>query len=72
VLEQKLIKAQKLKHETSLNQIKKIKEQLFPEGGLQERFDNILWLNLKFGKEVINQIIELAHVESMEFTIVSE
>lgn len=70
ILEQKLIKAQKLKHETSLNQIKKIKEQLFPEGGLQERFDNILWLNLKYGNEVIHQIIELAQVEMMEFTII--
>lgn len=69
MLEQKLNKAQKLKHETSINQIKKIKEQLFPEGGLQERFDNILWLNLKFGQHIIDQTIELADLEEQQFII---
>jgi uncharacterized protein YllA (UPF0747 family) len=71
VLEQKTIKAQKNKHEISINQLKKIKESLFPEGGLQERYENILWLNMKFGNEVINLLIELADLESKAFVIIS-
>jgi uncharacterized protein YllA (UPF0747 family) len=71
MLEQKTIKAQKNKHEISINQLKKIKESLFPEGGLQERYENILWLNMKFGNEVINLLIELADLESKAFVIIS-
>lgn len=71
ILEQKLNKAQKLKHETSINQIKRIKEQLFPAGGLQERYENVLWLNLKFEQISMNEIIELACVNDHEIIICS-
>lgn len=71
VLEQKTAKAQKNKHEISLNQLKKIKENLFPEGGLQERYENILWLNMKFGNDLIEQLIELASIDKKEFIIIT-
>jgi bacillithiol biosynthesis cysteine-adding enzyme BshC len=70
MLVQKATKAQKSKHDISINQIKKIKESLFPEGGLQERYENILWLNLKFGDDLIEHLIELASLEKNEFTII--
>jgi bacillithiol synthase len=72
MLIQKASKAQKNKHDISLNQLKKIKENLFPEGGLQERYENMLWLNLKFGNHVIDQLIALAEVDQKSFTVISE
>jgi bacillithiol biosynthesis cysteine-adding enzyme BshC len=71
MLEHKAEKAQKNKHEISINQLKKIKETLFPEGGLQERYDNILWLNAKFGKGLIQQIISLSDIEAQRICVVA-
>jgi bacillithiol synthase len=48
-LESRTMKAEKQKHETTLNQIKTLQQKLFPNGGLQERTDNILPIYLKFG-----------------------
>jgi bacillithiol synthase len=48
-LESRTLKAEKQKHETSLNQLKAVQQKLFPNGGLQERTDNILPIYLKFG-----------------------
>ena len=71
ILANKLTKAQKVKHEIVINQLKKIKESLFPNGGIQERYENIIWLNWKFGNGVIDEIIALANLESNSFTILS-
>ena len=57
----KLNKAQKAKHEVAINQIKRIKENLFPHNGLQERYDNILWLQSKFGNDVIDELVKAAN-----------
>jgi len=38
----RLKKAEEKKHETAINQLEKIKEKLFPGGGLQERKENVL------------------------------
>lgn len=49
VLETKLIRAQKQKDEASVNQVKKIKEKLFPESSLQERHDNFIPSYIQYG-----------------------
>ena len=49
-LQAKMLKAEKQKQETSLNQIKKIKEKLFPEGNLQERQENFIPFYLLHGE----------------------
>ncbi len=67
----KINKASKQRHETQIGQIKKVKEQLFPEGNLQERYDNILWLQQKFGVSVIDTINSLANPFLKEFTIIT-
>jgi bacillithiol synthase len=46
-IESKFIKAEKAKSDTGINQINKIKEKLFPEGTLQERYDNFISYYLK-------------------------
>ena len=52
-LEQKLLRLEKNKHETTLNQIEKIKAQLFPNNSLQERHDNFIPFYLKYGDNFI-------------------
>jgi bacillithiol biosynthesis cysteine-adding enzyme BshC len=52
-IESKLMRSEKQKQETGINQIKKIKEKLFPENSLQERYDNFIPYYLKLGKQFI-------------------
>ena len=44
--------------ETSINQIRNIKNKLFPEGQLQERFENFIPFYIKFGQKFFDLLIE--------------
>jgi len=55
-IEGKMLKAEKQKQETGIQQIKKIKNKFFPEGMLQERYDNFAPYYLKSGKQFIEQL----------------
>jgi bacillithiol synthase len=46
--ESRLLRAEKQKHEVSVNQIRALREKLFPGNGLQERYDNFLPYLLKY------------------------
>jgi bacillithiol biosynthesis cysteine-adding enzyme BshC len=48
-IEAKMMKAEKQQHETALNQIKSVKEKLYPGSVLQERFENFMPFYLKHG-----------------------
>ena len=52
-LHEKFIRIQKKNHEVSINQIAKIKKQLFPNNLLQERYDNFIPFYLKSGNNFI-------------------
>lgn len=52
----RLIRAEKQKHEVTLNQIRALKEKLFPGNGLQERYDNFLPYLLKYGDAFIGEL----------------
>jgi len=52
-LEAKLLRAEKRKFEESTNQIKGLKSKLFPNGGLQERKDNLIAYYLKYGDQFL-------------------
>jgi uncharacterized protein YllA (UPF0747 family) len=54
----RLVRAEKQKHETTLNQIRALKEKLFPANGLQERHDNFLPYVLKYGENFFAAIKE--------------
>jgi len=41
-IEQKIVRAEKRRHDDKLRQISEVKDALFPNGGLQERVDNFL------------------------------
>ncbi len=55
-IEAKVIRAEKQKQETSINQIKKIKSKFFPEDSLQERYENFAPFYVKHGKAFISQL----------------
>jgi len=57
-LEGRLMKAEKQKHEIAVNQIRTLKEKLFPNNGLQERYDNFLNFYLKYGESWFQQLHE--------------
>mgnify|MGYP006266510623 CR=1 FL=1 len=49
-LEGKLMRAEKQRHDTAVNQMRKLKDKLFPNNGLQERYDNFMMYYLKYGR----------------------
>ncbi|GAB5550834.1 MAG: bacillithiol biosynthesis cysteine-adding enzyme BshC [Saprospiraceae bacterium] len=51
-LEGRLMRAEKQRYEISLNQIRSLRDKLFPGDGLQERHDNFLGLYLKYGQDL--------------------
>ncbi|MGE0637598.1 MAG: bacillithiol biosynthesis cysteine-adding enzyme BshC [Bacteroidia bacterium] len=53
-LESRIQRAEKKKHETSLNQLKSIREKLFPGNSLQERHENISTFYLRYGRSFID------------------
>lgn len=52
----RLVRAEKQKHEVSINQIRTIREKLFPGGSLQERHDNFLPYLLKNGETFLDTL----------------
>lgn len=57
-LEQRLIRAEKHKKESSIQQIEKIKDTLFPNQGLQERYDNFLGFYTRYGEAFIQTLYQ--------------
>ena len=71
-LEGRLMKAEKQRHEISLNQLKSIQERLFPNNGLQERTDNFLQFYLKHGKDYFAVLKEHLHPLEKGFVVIYE
>ncbi len=70
-LEGRLMRAEKQKHEVALNQIRVLKEKLFPKNGLQERHDNFLAFYLQHGRGFFDTLLE--HLDPLEegFVVIS-
>lgn len=68
-LEKKLLKADKRNHQEALIQIDRVKESLFPGGGLQERSENFAPLYLKHGPELIKELQRYFNPLDFKFTI---
>jgi bacillithiol biosynthesis cysteine-adding enzyme BshC len=69
-IEGRLIKAEKQKEEVTINQIKNIKEKLFPKGSLQERQDNLTLLFLLMGFDAIDLLIAELNPLEQEFNVI--
>lgn len=57
-LEDRLMRAEKDRFEVSVNQIRKLKDKLFPANGLQERHENFLSLYVKYGNDLFEILKE--------------
>jgi len=55
VIENKILKAEKRKHQTEANMIRSVREKLFPKGQPQERIDNILGI---YESNFIGELLE--------------
>jgi len=62
--ESRLVRAEKQKHEVALNQLRNLKEKLFPGNGLQERSDNFIPYYLKYGEPFFDQL--MAYLDPLE------
>lgn len=71
-LEGRLMRAEKQKHESALNQIRKLKDKLFPNNGLQERYDNFLAFYVRNGHEFLDTLIEVLDPLEDGFVVVEE
>jgi len=67
-LEKKMMRAAKRKASASIRQIQKIKSSLFPEGTLQERKENFLFIYAQLGPDVIAQLYQQALTLEQKFT----
>lgn len=65
-------KALKQKSDTEINQIKSVKEKLFPTGIPQERYDNFAGFYLKWGAEFISALKQSLRPLNLEHHIVTE
>jgi len=70
-LEKRLSKAAEAKHETAYSQLIGLKDKLFPDGGLQERSDNVLSVLIN-NPEFLNQLLEAFEPLALEFTVLEE
>ena len=68
-LEKKLLKADKHNHEDALIQIERVKDRLFPNGGLQERTENFAALYLKHGDDLVRDLEKHFNPLDFKFTI---
>ena len=70
-LEEKLIRNEKKKHETALQQISKIKNQLFPNNILQERYANFIPFYLEYGDNFIEILKENLNPLNPNFVVLT-
>lgn len=71
-LEKKMYRAEKRKFADRQRQIQAIRSHLFPQNGLQERYDNICYYYAKWGKDFIKSLYENSLSLEQEFVVLNE
>jgi bacillithiol biosynthesis cysteine-adding enzyme BshC len=71
-LEKKMLRAEKRKFSDQQNQIKTIKEKLFPQDDLQERIDNVMYYYAKWGRDFLRKVYEHSLSLEEEFVVLTE
>ena len=71
-LEDKIIRSLKKKNDIEVNQIRKVKEKLFPAGKLQEREESFLTYYLQWGSPFIDLLKDNFNPLEKEFIILEE
>ncbi|MEM8584735.1 MAG: bacillithiol biosynthesis cysteine-adding enzyme BshC, partial [Bacteroidota bacterium] len=57
-LEGRLRRTEKQRFDTAMNQIRGLRDKLFPNNGLQERYDNFLGIYLQEGEQMLDKLVE--------------
>ncbi|WP_400193109.1 bacillithiol biosynthesis cysteine-adding enzyme BshC [Hymenobacter sp. B81] len=70
-LEKRLQKAAEARHETAYGQLTALKDKLFPDGGLQERHDNVLSILIN-NPAFIEQLLAAFDPLALQFTVIEE
>jgi bacillithiol biosynthesis cysteine-adding enzyme BshC len=70
-LEKKLMRAEKRNFNDAIADIDQVKSQLFPGGGLQERKENFGLFYVKYGDDLIKELIQNFKPLDFKFTILS-
>jgi len=70
-LEHKFLRAEKKKFAWQTDAIRSVKAHLFPEGGLQERVENLLPFYASYGADFLNTVYDVLDPLNKAFTIVS-
>lgn len=71
-LAKRLVKQKKQQHETTVQQIRKWKDKLFPNNGLQERNDNFLDLYLRYGDEFMQELKANLQPLEKQFVVIAD
>jgi bacillithiol biosynthesis cysteine-adding enzyme BshC len=71
-LQEKLVKAQKKKLELAVNQIRSLREKLFPEGVMQERSENFIPFYVKQGPGFISNVLKSMHPFDQRVIVLEE
>ncbi len=71
-LESRVMRAEKQKHETSINQLRNLKEKLFPSNGLQERKDNFMAFYMKHGEAYLETLKDVFDPLEKSFVVIEE
>jgi bacillithiol biosynthesis cysteine-adding enzyme BshC len=71
LLEQKSLDAHKRKYETTLRQLSKVRNVLFPNGILQERELNFIYFCNKYGLDFIKHLFEKLEINNFEHQIIN-
>ncbi|NQY68806.1 MAG: bacillithiol biosynthesis cysteine-adding enzyme BshC [Flavobacteriales bacterium] len=71
-IDKRIYKARKRKLEDQIARIENIKSKLFPDNGLQERYENIIPFYLKYGEDFIETLKKEFDPFINEFQILSE
>ena len=70
-LEKKMIRAEKRKYAEEQNQIRELKQALFPNGDLQERVENFMPYYANCGREFINALYKHSLTLEQQFIILN-
>jgi len=71
-LEKKLVKAEKANYHTRLEQVDVIRTNLFPKNSLQERTENFGLFYVKWGEELIDELVRNFEPLDFKFTVLTE
>lgn len=71
-LESRIIRAEKQKHETAINQIRNLVQKFCPNGSLQERTDNFLPYYIKYGQHFFENLIEVCNPLQSGFIVLKK